>query len=237
MKMVKKHITKYVLLSTADQHSAKIAVAAACKNVAWMTSLGENEKADKSFLENAKYVFVGRWPKIIPDHVLNSGPTFIGFHTSNLPEGRGGSPIQNQILENVISSKVNAIRIDPNASLDSGPVYASRPITLQGTADDIWSTIAELIPDMINEIIENNQILPVNQGDRVFNVYKRRKNNCIEEVASKEIDKVFRFIQMLDGEGYPRAFVDVGNYRIEFDRASMKNGQSILCDANIRKIK
>ena len=37
---------------------------------------------------------------------------------------------------------------------------------------------------------------------------------------------------MLDGEGYPNAFVQVGNFRIEFSRAASKE-ESILCDAKI----
>lgn len=37
---------------------------------------------------------------------------------------------------------------------------------------------------------------------------------------------------MLDGEGYPNAYIKFGRYRLEFSRAGLKNG-SILADVKI----
>ena len=38
------------------------------------------------------------------------------------------------------------------------------------------------------------------------------------------LNKVYDYIRMLDAEGYPKAFLNFGNFRLEFLRASLKNG-------------
>ena len=37
---------------------------------------------------------------------------------------------------------------------------------------------------------------------------------------------------MLDAEGYPKAFIKFGNYRLEFSRSSLKNDR-IIADVEI----
>jgi len=41
-------------------------------------------------------------------------------------------------------------------------------------------------------------------------------------------------IRMLDAEGYPHAFVRLGNYKLEFTRASRRTG-GIIADVKITK--
>jgi hypothetical protein len=40
---------------------------------------------------------------------------------------------------------------------------------------------------------------------------------------------------MLDGDGYPNAFLEVGNFRLEFFRSKINDG-NILSDVIIRRI-
>ena len=44
--------------------------------------------------------------------------------------------------------------------------------------------------------------------------------------------QIYDHIRMLDGEGYPKAFLRFGPYRIEFSRASYK-GDKIIADVEI----
>lgn len=192
---------------------------------------------DESDLENIEdfffeKIFVFRWPKIIRKSLLDK-QEFIGFHTSNLPEGRGGSPIQNQIMDNIFFTKVNSIKL--TEEIDKGPVYLSTQISLQGKIEDIWRTISRVSKDQIISIIEK-KIDPIPQTEKNNDFYKRRKDNSILQVRSENLEKIYNFIQMLDGDGYPRAFLEFGNYIIEFERSSLKKDK-IICDAIIREKK
>lgn len=191
----------------------------------WVKDKSEAISTDfKSF----EHIFVFRWPYIINEEDLKTS-NFIGFHTSNLPEGKGGSPLQNQIMEGIYESKVNAIKLVPE--VDGGPIYFSSPITLQGSIEDVWHTISLVAEKLIKKILLENPI-PQAQPATEAKIYKRRKNNNIEKSDVKTIESLHRFIQMLDGEGYPQAFFETDDFRIELSRTSMKQG-SILCDAKI----
>lgn len=48
----------------------------------------------------------------------------------------------------------------------------------------------------------------------------------------KILEQLYDYIRMLDGEGYPKAFIETEHFKIEFLRASLKpNG--IISDAKI----
>ena len=181
--------------------------------------------------QNFRYVFVFRWPHMLSKSVLDSSEC-VGFHTSNLPEGRGGSPLQNQIMDGIVSTRVNALRLTD--VMDGGPVYASMPITLQGPIQDVWSTISLEAAYMIEKIVKERPD-PVPQVDTGHErPYSRRRNNDLETVSRFSIEKVHKFIQMLDGDGYPGAHFDLGDYDVRLTRSSLRNGE-ILCDARIRR--
>ena len=97
----------------------------------------------KDFLRynSPDWVFFLHWSKIVPEEIYKNHRCVV-LHTGNLPKGRGGTPIQNQILDGVIESKVNAIVMDKE--IDSGDVYCSAPITLQGSLTDIWMSISDI---------------------------------------------------------------------------------------------
>jgi methionyl-tRNA formyltransferase len=204
---------------------------AARRLVSLLTDLSpENEwelrELSADHLPDADFIFLFRWPFIISDKVRSTTRAkIVVFHTSELPKGRGGSPIQNQILEGKYTSRVNAIEM--KKGVDSGGIYASQDVTLQGTADDVWMAIAHASCRLAIKVIEGAQ--PLRQEGEP-SLYRRRRDNALPSDGSQE--QVHRFIQMLDGEGYPNAHLDYGNLRITFSRSSLRDGH-ILCDAVI----
>lgn len=179
------------------------------------------------------YIFFFHWSTIVPKEIYEHYNCVV-IHTSNLPDGRGGSPLQNQIVDEIIHTRVNAIKMVKE--LDAGPIYMNIPITLQGTISDIWMTIAQSAKIIIFEMIENPNLEPITQlvrGDE--KKYHRRKDNQLRlEDYSDDGSKIYDFIRMLDGGKYPKAYIEIGNYRLEFSRASF-DGQEILADVTITK--
>ncbi len=176
-----------------------------------------------------KYVFFPHWSHIIEKDVYQNLNCVI-FHMTDLPFGRGGSPLQNLIVQGFTETKISAIRCVEE--LDAGPVYLKKTLSLLGTAEEIFIRASILIEDMIVEIIEKN-IQPVPQEGNPTH-FKRRKpaESDIAEISSLEL--IYDHIRMLDADGYPKAFIETKHFRFEFSRASFKS-DGIIADVRITK--
>lgn len=174
-------------------------------------------------------VFVPHWSYIIPASIYNDFECIV-FHMTDLPFGRGGSPLQNLIVRGYKETKVSALRV-VNV-LDGGDIYLKKSLPLYGTAEEIYMRANDVIEQMITEIVKNN-LTPIPQQGKVVE-FKRRKpaESNIAELDS--IEQVYDYIRMLDAEGYPNAFLECGNFRLEFSRASLKADNSIVADVKIR---
>ena len=92
------------------------------------------------------YVFFSHWNWIVTKEVHEQFNCIL-FHASPLPFGRGGSPIQNLILEGFKKTPVCAIKMTDK--LDAGPIYASSDVSLEGTLNSIFCRINVAINDLI----------------------------------------------------------------------------------------
>lgn len=178
---------------------------------------------------NPTWIFFFHWSDIVTKELYNNHKCVV-IHTGKLPNNRGGSPIQNQILNKITHTQVNAIEM--KEQLDSGAIYHSIPITLQGSLTDIWMSIAHTTHKLINYCVTFNPIPILQQGKSY--TYKRIKDNQIKFESSKDLFDIYDQIRMVDHESYPNAYIDIGNYRIEFSRAKITNN-NIITDAKITK--
>lgn len=68
---------------------------------------------------NPRYIFFPHWSWIIPKNIFDNFECII-FHMTDVPFGRGGSPLQNLISRGVYKTKISAIKA--MEELDAGPV-------------------------------------------------------------------------------------------------------------------
>ncbi|MEY4669664.1 MAG: hypothetical protein RL518_2363 [Pseudomonadota bacterium] len=176
-----------------------------------------------------RYVFFPHWSWIVPPDVIQKYEC-VCFHSTPLPYGRGGSPIQNMIERGHATSKVSALRM--TTQLDAGPVYMQRDLSLSGSADEIFKRVALLIQDMIPEIIETAPTPVPQVGEPT--VFKRRTPDQSALPSECAISKIYDHIRMLDAEGYPKAFLSHGDFTLEFDGASLV-GDEVEARVVIRK--
>lgn len=181
---------------------------------------------------NPKYIFFPHWSDIVPIEILNES-TCVCFHETDLPYGRGGSPIQNLISSGHKETVITALKM--TEKLDSGNIYLKTPLSLEGLAEEIFLRAAYIVADMIKIIIEDNPT-PIEQiGEPTF--FKRRKP--FESKINKDIislRKLFNHIRMLDAETYPKAFIEYGSFRFELSRPALKTDE-IIADVRIKQIK
>lgn len=177
---------------------------------------------------NPDYIFFPHWSWKINSEIYDIFNCVV-FHMSDLPFGRGGSPLQNLIDRELEETKISAIKVDDG--IDTGDVYLKEKLNLNGTADEILIRASDIIFNkMITYIIENN-VIPKKQIGKVVE-FKRRNPKESEIKEDFSLKKIYDYIRMLDGEGYPKAFIKLGNYKLEFSRASFKNGK-IIADVEI----
>ena len=192
----------------------------------------EKEKLTLEFCQEIKpqYIFFPHWSYLIPKEIFTSFECVI-FHMTDLPFGRGGSPLQNLIALGIGETKISALRC--TQELDAGDIYLKKPLSLYGSAEEIFIRASDIIETMIIEIIDKNY-QPIPQTGEVT-LFKRRtpSESNLEGITS--LNEIFDMIRMLDAEGYPHAFIEVGSLRFEFTRASLKT-DSIIADVKITLI-
>ena len=176
-------------------------------------------------------VFVPHWSYLIPENIWINYECIV-FHMTDLPYGRGGSPLQNLIVRGHKETKISALRVDKG--LDTGNIYMKKPMSLEGSAEEIYMRANDVIENMIEEIIRYNPN-PISQtGDIV--VFNRRKPADCDMSKLDNIDEVYDYIRMMDAEGYPHAYIDMNGLRYEFCRVCKKADGSLIADVRIQKI-
>jgi methionyl-tRNA formyltransferase len=186
----------------------------------------EQLTADALKVLSPSYIFFLHWSWKVPDEIIERY-NCIAFHMTDVPYGRGGSPLQNLIIAGRRHTKLSAISM--TRDFDAGPVYLKEDLCLEGTAEDIYIRATYLSAQMIAQIIEENPEPKPQKGEVV--IFKRRKpaESEIPEVAS--LSALYDFIRMLDAEGYPRAFINHRGFRYEFSRAALSDGRLV---ANVK---
>lgn len=177
-----------------------------------------------------KYLFFPHWSYLIPPALYNEFDCVV-FHMTDLPYGRGGSPLQNLILRGHKETKLSALKVE--AGLDTGPIYLKKDLDLSGSAHEILIRATIIMEQMIEELIAK-EIVPVPQTGEIVE-FKRRRSEESRLENPKSIDHVYDFIRMLDAPGYPQAFIDIGNFRIEFTNASKEDSGQVTANARIFK--
>jgi methionyl-tRNA formyltransferase len=161
-----------------------------------------------------RYIFFPHWSERVPEALTNEFEC-VCFHMTDLPFGRGGSPLQNLIAGGHDETILTALRM--TQEVDAGPIYAKRQLSLDGSATQILQRAGPIVCELIAWIIENEP-QPEPQ-DGTPSTFKRRTQDQSRLPNADSARELYDHIRMLDAPGYPKAFLSHGEWRIEFDRA------------------
>jgi methionyl-tRNA formyltransferase len=186
-------------------------------------------------LENLKEIkpdkiFIPHWSYIIPESIFSTYECIV-FHMTDLPFGRGGSPLQNLIIRGYETTKISAIKV--SEGIDTGDVYLKKSLNLKGTAKEIFISASPIIEEMIVEILYN-EILPIPQVGEIVE-FKRRKPEDGNMINLLDVKEIYDYIRMLDCDGYPNAYIETDSIKIEFTNAELKSKNNL--EANVRIFK
>ena len=147
-------------------------------------------------------IFFIHWRKILEKKFVKHN-ICINFHMTNLPYGRGGSPLQNLILLGKKFTTLTAFRI--NEKIDAGDYVYKKKLSLKGSAEEIYKRLSLKAFEMIKKILIKKFKYKKQIGKVVK--FKRRIPKQSEIKSCKNLEELYDFIRMLDAPGYPKAFL------------------------------
>ncbi|MDH2241154.1 hypothetical protein N5J70_04170 [Pseudomonas sp. GD03909] len=187
-------------------------------NWIYVSSNVELEKALSS--SKPRYIFFLHWNWMVPETIWNANEC-VCFHMTDVPYGRGGSPLQNLILAGHTQTVLTALRMVEE--MDAGPVYTKKPLSLHGSAEEIYIRAGRLSVEIIKWMIREKP-QPIPQEGEAF-LFKRRRPEESNLPTEGDLTAAYDFIRMLDAEGYPKAFIEYGSYVIRFRKAKLDSGK------------
>ena len=167
-----------------------------------------------------EWIFVPHWSQLIPESIWGPWPTVI-FHMTDLPYGRGGSPLQNLIQRGHTSTMLTALRC--GAGLDSGDVYLKQPLSLHGSAEEIFLRADILLEQMIEQIVLKKPMATPQQGEPVLFSRRKPAQSNLASCPEGDLSAWYDQIRMLDAEGYPHAFLEIHGMRLELRRVCQRS--------------
>jgi methionyl-tRNA formyltransferase len=167
-------------------------------------------------------LFFFHWSYLLKKDVYENHDCVM-FHMTDLPYGRGGSPLQNLIVRGHKETKISAFLCD--GGIDTGPLFLKRPLSLDGKAQDIFVKATQVMIEMVQDILLR-QPSPVTQVGEVVEFKRRRpEDGNLENVDS--FDQIYDFIRMLDADGYPRAYLKTKVGTFFFEDVRQEDGEFV----------
>jgi methionyl-tRNA formyltransferase len=222
---------KYILLSEKKWHDSLFQTLNKRENEDWLRVSSKSDFTIE-FLKDWEpdRIFIPHWSHIIPAEVYENFECIV-FHMTDLPFGRGGSPLQNLIVRKHEETMISALKV--SEGIDTGDIYLKASLSLAGTAQEIFLRSSEVIQKMVTSIIDLNPD-PLPQEGTPVN-FRRRKPEDSDIGSLHTLKEVFDYIRMLDCEGYPQAFLETEHFRFEFNSANLQADNSIKSDVRIIK--
>ena len=171
---------------------------------------------DRVAAHTPTWVFVLHWSEKIPAEIVRAWRC-VNFHMTDVPYGRGGTPLQNLIARGHRATVLSAIRM--TEGWDDGPVYLKAPLSLEGTAEEIYRRAMQMAVGMIGRLISEPMIPEPQTGEGT--PFQRRTPDQSRLPVGATLLQLYDHIRMLDAEGYPRAFVEINGHRYTLSRPTV----------------
>lgn len=197
---------------------------------AWWYVDNQEDLEQIAKVANPRYIFFLHWSEIVPKWLVEKYEC-VCFHPTDLPYGRGGTPIQNLILRGHKTTVLTAFRM--TSELDAGPVYYKAPLLLRGSLRTIFSREMNVAAQMVGYIVKHEPVPDPQAGEPVY--FTRRKPEESEIDSRHSLDQLYDHIRMLDAPGYPPATITLDNVVLEITQVR-KSGGILQAKVKVREL-
>ena len=156
-------------------------------------------------IKNYDYVFVLGYTKILPKSFIERNKLAMVIHESNLPEGKGFSPLQWQILQNKNIIKINLIKLE--SKVDSGDIILTDNLKLNGSElyDEIRKKQAEVTFKLIDKFL--NQKISCYKKQKGKKTFFRKRTPVDSKIdIKKSLKKNFNLLRICNNQKWPAFF-------------------------------
>ncbi len=135
------------------------------------------------------------------------------LHPSPLPKYRGGSPIQNQIINGEKKSAVTLFKMDEG--IDTGDIIYQEKFSLEGDLQDVFDRITVIGTNLTLKMIYNFGNLNLKKQNNIKSTYFSRRSPSQSEIVINDIkcytaEELHNKIRSLQ-DPYPNAYIKCKN--------------------------
>jgi methionyl-tRNA formyltransferase len=158
---------------------------------------------DKRDIVPCEILFMLSCGKLVPQQVLVKNQHNIVVHASDLPAGKGFSPLQWQILEG--RNMIALTLFEAVVAVDAGPVYLKDAVAYDGTElyDELRAKLGNKIVEMCIRYADEHERLPGVQQRGESTFYRRRTAADDELDVNKTLAELFDHLRIADSERHP----------------------------------
>ena len=144
--------------------------------------------------------------RLVPLSVLGLNKNNIVVHASDLPKGKGFSPLQWQILEG--SNEIPLTLFEVVEGMDAGPYYIKETLHCDGTEllDELREKMALAINEMCLRFVAQRDTLEAIPQSGEETIYRRRRDADDELNIHRSIAEQFNHLRIADNEAHPLYF-------------------------------
>lgn len=144
--------------------------------------------------------------RIISQATMKKNKHNIVIHASDLPKGKGWSPLTWQVLEG--RNRIPVSLFEAVAKVDAGPVYLKSYLELEGyeLIDEMRAKLAGVIQGMVVMFVDKLPDVKAEQQQGSETLYRKRTPKDSELDTDKTIKEQFNLLRVVDNERYPAFF-------------------------------
>lgn len=160
--------------------------------------------SSSEYLDKGDVLLLLSCNKILPLELLSLHKYNIVIHESDLPKGRGWSPVSYQVEKGIMDIPVTLF--EANQELDTGKWYIKSTIKLNGTEliDEIREKQFNVTLSMIKKFLTGSKEGNNQFGDETY--YAKRSEDNQQLDISKSIENQFDKLRVCDNNRYPSHF-------------------------------
>lgn len=205
-------------LAVLPPPTPKLSIAIISDETSWFNSYLKNLKFDllsaghkvahvhnEGDLKPADLCFYLSFSKIVSHKTLQKFKNNLVAHSSDLPSGRGWSPLTWQILED--KKTVTTVLFEAEEDVDSGKIYLRQELNFSGyeLIDELRLLQGNQIVIMLNEFIETypEVLLRAQAQDGEASYYSKRRPVDSELNPDRSIREQLNLFRVADNSNYP----------------------------------
>ena len=162
---------------------------------------------DSKKIKNFDIVFILNYTKILDNSFLRKNSLNIVVHASNLPNGKGFSPMQWQILSN--KNKIPICLFKAVSKVDAGEIYEKAFINLKGTElyDELRYLQAIATFKLIQKFLNKYPNIKGKKQKGFSTFYRRRTPMDSKLNINLPLKKLFNNLRIANNSEWPSFFI------------------------------